>query len=62
VGIVQDTFSRARLRAVEPDQIGDTAYGHLLPAIITPVASYSFATIATDFVHETAVRPPKDRP
>jgi hypothetical protein len=55
VGILQNTFHRAQLRAVEPDQIGDTAFGHLLPAILTPVASHRFATIATDLVYQTAV-------
>jgi hypothetical protein len=59
VGILQDTFTRAKLRAVEPDQLGDTALGHLLPAIITPVASRRFATITTDLVHQTAVRSPE---
>lgn len=59
VGILQDTFQRAQLRAVEPEAIGDTAYGHLLPAILTPVASHPFATIATDLVYQTAVRPPR---
>jgi hypothetical protein len=60
VGILQDTFERAQRRAVEPDQLGQTAYGHLLPAILTPIASRHFATIATDLVYETAIRPPKD--
>jgi hypothetical protein len=56
VGILQDTFDRAQLRAVEPEQIGDTALGQLLPAILTPVASRRFATISTDLIHQTAVR------
>jgi hypothetical protein len=56
MGILQDTFARAKQRAVEPDQLGDTAYGHLLPAIITPIASRPFATITADLVHETSVR------
>jgi hypothetical protein len=60
VGILQNTFHRAQLRAVEPDQIGDTAFGHLLPGILTPVASHRFATIATDLVYQTAVKLPGD--
>lgn len=54
VGTLLDTFQRARMRAVEPEQIGDSIYGHLLPAILTPVASRPFATISTDLVHQTA--------
>jgi len=56
VGILQDTLHRAKLRAVEPEQLGDTMYGQLLPAIITPVASHPMATISTDLVYETAVQ------
>jgi hypothetical protein len=55
-GILHDTLDRAQLRAVEPEQLGDTALGHLLPAILTPVATHRFATIATDLVYQTAVR------
>jgi hypothetical protein len=55
VGILQDTFTRAKLRAVEPDQLGDTAFGHLLPAIIAPVATHRGATITTDLVYQTAI-------
>jgi hypothetical protein len=60
VGILQNTFHRAQLRAVEPDQLADTAFGHLLPAILTPVASHRFATIATDLVYQTAVKLPRN--
>jgi hypothetical protein len=60
VGILQNTFRRAQQRAVEPDQLGDTAFGHLLPAILTPVASHRFATIATDLVYQTAVNLPRN--
>ena len=55
VGILNDTFDRAQLRAVEPELIGDTALGQLLPAILTPVASHRFATITADLVYQTAV-------
>jgi hypothetical protein len=55
VGILNNTFDRAQLRAVEPELIGDTALGQLLPAILTPVASHRFATITTDLVYQTAV-------
>ena len=54
VGILHNTLDRAKLRAVEPDQLNNTAYGHLLPAIISAVSSYPYATISTDFVHQTA--------
>lgn len=56
VGILQDTLQRAKQRAVEPEQLGDTAYAHLLPAVIAPIASRRFATITTDFVHQTSNR------
>jgi hypothetical protein len=55
VGILNDTLDRAQLRAVEPEHLGDTALGQLLPAILTPVASHRFATISTDLVYQTAV-------
>lgn len=54
VGTLHNTLDRAKLRAVEPDQLDKSAYGHLLPAIISAVTSYPFATISTDFVHQTA--------
>lgn len=54
VGILHDTLDRARQRAVEPDQLGGTAYAHLLPAVLAAIPSYPFATISTDFVHRTA--------
>jgi hypothetical protein len=60
VGILRDTFQRAKQRGVEPEAIGDTAFGHLLPAILTPVSSQRFATITTDLIHQTAVRLPRD--
>jgi hypothetical protein len=56
VGILHNTFDRAQLRAVEPDQLGHTALGQLLPAIITPVASRPFATLTTDLVYQTAAQ------
>jgi hypothetical protein len=55
VGILHDTLDRARQRAVEPDQLGSTGYGHLLPAVLSATSSYPFATISTDFVHRTAM-------
>jgi hypothetical protein len=55
VSILHNTFDRAQLRAVEPDQLGDTALGQLLPAILTPVASRPFATLTTDLAYQTAV-------
>jgi hypothetical protein len=55
VGTLWDTLARAKQRAVEPDQLGDTPYGHLLPAVLSAVASNPYATIATDLVHQTAI-------
>jgi hypothetical protein len=55
VDILRDTLRRAQMRAVEPEQLGDTVYGQFLPAILTPVASRRFATISTDLIHQTAV-------
>jgi hypothetical protein len=59
VGILRDTFRRARLRGVEPAHVDDTVYAQLLPAIVTPVAGHPFATIATDLIHQTAARFPR---
>jgi len=56
VGILDDTLERAKMRAVEPDQLGRTAFGHLLPAVLSAVTSYPHATISTDFVHQTALK------
>lgn len=53
-GILIDTLERAKERAVEPDQLAGTAFGHLLPAVLTAVASRPFATISTDLIHATA--------
>jgi hypothetical protein len=53
VGILSDTLRRAKLRAVEPDQIEVTSLGHLLPAILTPAASRPDATVTEDLVHVT---------
>jgi hypothetical protein len=53
VGVVNDTLDRAMLRAVEPDQLGLTAYGHLLPALMTSVSTFPFATISTALTHAT---------
>lgn len=58
VGILHDTLKRAKQRAVEPEQLGDAPdkpYGHLLPAIIAPVAARPSATITTDLIHQTSV-------
>jgi hypothetical protein len=55
IAILNNTLDRAKLRAVEPDQLGDTALGHFIPAIISAVTSRQVATISTDFVHQTAV-------
>src|SRR5688572_698952 len=55
VGVVSDTLRRAKLRAVEPDQLQASALGQLLPAILTPVASRPGATVSADLVNQTAV-------
>ncbi|HEY1307856.1 MAG TPA: hypothetical protein VGF24_30095 [Vicinamibacterales bacterium] len=55
VGVVSDTLRRAKLRAVEPDQLQSSALGQLLPAILTPVASRPGATVSADLVNQTAV-------
>ena len=39
LGVVVDTFARARLRAIEPDQIAASPLFHVLPAILTPFSS-----------------------
>lgn len=49
-GILHDTLDRARQRAVEPDLLNGTAYGHLLPAVLSAVTTRRFGTIKTDFV------------
>ena len=56
VGVVNDTLDRAQLRAVEPDQLGFTAYGHLLPALLTSVSTFPFATISTALTYATEVQ------
>jgi hypothetical protein len=55
VGVLGDTLRRAKLRAVEPDQIQASALGHFLPAILTPVSSRPGATVTADLVHQSAV-------
>ena len=56
VGTVTNTLDRAQRRAIEPDQIGFTAYGHLLPALLTSVSTYPFATISTALTHATELQ------
>jgi len=49
VGTVLDTFRRARLRAVEPDQIGDLpGIGTLLPAVIAEFST-SRGSVSLDY-------------
>jgi hypothetical protein len=55
VGVMSDTLRRAKLRAVEPDQLQTSALGHLLPAILTPVASRPDATVSADLVYQTGI-------
>lgn len=37
-GLVMEAFDLAKLRAVSPYELADTAYAHLLPAVVAPVA------------------------
>ncbi len=53
-GILLDSLERARQRAVEPGQLDPTAFGQLLPAVVTAVANRRFATISTDLVYATS--------
>jgi hypothetical protein len=53
-GILNDTLDRARQRAVEPDLLNGTAYGHLLPAVLSAVTSRRLGTITTDLVYASA--------
>jgi hypothetical protein len=53
-GILLDTFDRTRQRAVEPGQLDHTAFGQLLPAVVTAVANRRFATISTDLISTTS--------
>lgn len=53
--ILLDTISRAKKRAVEPQHLGFTPFAHILPAIMTSVTTYPFATISTDLVHQMEV-------
>jgi hypothetical protein len=55
---LNDTLDRAKLRAIEPDVLDDTGYAQILPAIVTPVASFAYATISTDLIYQTAVEWP----
>lgn len=56
VAILEDTLKRAKLRAVEPDHLGESALGHFLPAVLTPTTSHPSATISADLVYQTAVQ------
>jgi hypothetical protein len=59
VETVRDTFRRARLRAVEPDQVGDIpGIGTLLPAVIAEFSTgRSTFSLDYSFVWE-AIRAP----
>ena len=53
VATIEETLERAKLRAVEPDQIGDSALGQFLPAFLTPVSSNPNVVIAAPLDHLT---------
>jgi hypothetical protein len=41
VAVIEDTFERARMRAVEPDMIADTPYFQALPAIVSEFSAFN---------------------
>ena len=55
MSVLEETIERTKLRAVEPDQLGDSALGQILPAVLTPTTSNPDAAIATPFDFATAV-------
>jgi hypothetical protein len=55
VGVLEDTIERAKVRAVEPDQLGDSALGQFLPAVLTPTTSNPDAAITAPLDYATAV-------
>jgi hypothetical protein len=44
---VIETFELARVRAVEPDALAQTAYGQLLPAVVAPLGDRNATLVAT---------------
>ena len=56
MGILNNTLDRAKLRAIEPEHIDDSAFSQLLPAVLSAVSSSPGATISTDYIHETAIK------
>lgn len=48
VETVNDTFDRAKRRAVEPDFLRTTPYAQLLPAVLSSFTSHPFGTISTN--------------
>lgn len=55
-GVLNNTLDRAKLRAIEPEHIDDSAFSQLLPAVLSAVSSSPGATISTDYIHETAIK------
>lgn len=55
IAVLEETIERAKLRAVEPDQLGDSALGQILPGVLTPTTSNPDAAIAMPFDFATAV-------
>ncbi len=56
MGVLNNTLDRAKLRAIEPEHIDDSAFSQLLPAVLSAVSSNPDATISTDYIHETAIK------
>ncbi len=58
---VRETIDRSRLRALEPEHLSDTAYAHILPAILTAVSTDHSATISTDLIYSSEMAFDSDR-
>jgi hypothetical protein len=54
VETVNDTFDRAKRRAVEPDLLRTTPYAQLLPAVLSSFTSHPFGTISTNVAVQPA--------
>ena len=50
VGAVHEALDLAKLRAIEPEQIANTAYGQFLPATVAATTRYPLMTMALNYV------------
>ncbi len=55
VDTLHETLDMARLRAVEPGQLDETAYGRFLPAVLSKVTRYPIMAML-DLAHNNAVQ------